>query len=65
LDDGKRLTLALHAISVDACADDHDIVNDGKAALTTNPVTLAVFQATVGQDSCFVESYSSAVLGFG
>ena len=42
------LTLALHAVSVDASAADHDIVDDGEAALTSNPVALTVLQATVG-----------------
>jgi hypothetical protein len=43
-----ELTLALHAISVDTSAADHDIVNDRKAALASNPVPLTILQATVG-----------------
>jgi hypothetical protein len=60
-----ELTLALHAISVDTSAADHDIVNDRKAALASNPVPLTILQATVGQNSCFVEPHSSAVLRLG
>jgi hypothetical protein len=60
-----KLTLALHAVPVDTGADDHDIINNGKAALAAHPVALAVLKATVGQDSCFVESHSTAVLRLG
>jgi hypothetical protein len=60
-----ELTLALHAVSVDTGADDHDIVNDGEAALAANPVALAVLEATVRQNGCFVESHSTAVLRLG
>jgi hypothetical protein len=60
-----ELTLALHANPVDTRADDHDIVHDRKAALASDPVALAVFQATVGQDSCLVKTHSAAVLGLG
>jgi hypothetical protein len=60
-----ELTLALHAVPVNTGADDHDIVNDRKAALAANPIALAVLEATVGQNSGFVESHSTAVLRLG
>lgn len=39
--------MTVHSLSIDGCATHHDIVDDGEAAFAPNPVTLAVFDATV------------------
>lgn len=44
----KKLTLTLHAMPVNTGADNHDIVDDGEAALASYPVALTVLEATVG-----------------
>jgi hypothetical protein len=41
-----------------------DIVDNGEAALAADPVSLAVPQAAIGQDSGLVKPYSSIVLRF-
>lgn len=61
----ERLTLALHATSIDAGATDHDIVDNRKAAFAANPVSLAVPQAAVGQDGGLVQPHSSTMFDFG
>jgi hypothetical protein len=59
---GCVLTLAFHAMPVDARAAYHYIVDDGEAALAADPVPLAILQTAVRQDSSLVEAHSSAVL---
>lgn len=61
----RALTLALHAISVDADAADEHVVDDGEAAFAADPVALAVLQAAVGQDGRLVEAHAAAVAGLG
>mgnify|MGYP006877425150 CR=1 FL=1 len=56
------LTLALHALAVNAGAANKHVVDDGEAAFAADPVALAVPQSTVGQDSSLVESDAAAVL---
>lgn len=41
------LTLALHAMSVDADAANHDIVNNREATFAAYPIPLAIPEATV------------------
>jgi hypothetical protein len=60
-----ELTLALHAVPVNTRAADHDIVNDGEATLASHPITLAILQATIGQDSCLVQTHPSTMHGLG
>jgi hypothetical protein len=61
---GSWLTLALHAVPVNTGTANHDIVDNGEAALAADPVALTVLQTTVGQDGGFVKADSSAVLRF-
>lgn len=49
-------------MSVDTRTTDHDIVNNREATLTADPLSLAVLESTVGQDSSLVEVDASAVL---
>jgi hypothetical protein len=52
-------------MSVDTGAADKDIVDDGEAAFATDPFSLAVLQAAVGQDSSLVQSDAALMVGFG
>jgi len=56
------LTLALHALAINAGAANEHVVDDGEAAFAADPVALTVPQATVGQDGSLVESDAAAVL---
>jgi hypothetical protein len=49
-------------MAVDARTTDHDIVNDGEATLTADPLSLAVLEPAIGQDSGLVEVDASAIL---
>lgn len=57
----KKLTLTAESIAIDRGAADHDIVDNGKTALATDPFALAVFDATIGQDRGLVEPNASVV----
>jgi hypothetical protein len=50
-------------MSIDAGAADEHIVDDGEAAFATDPFTLAVLEAAIGQNGGLVQSYAAAVLG--
>jgi hypothetical protein len=54
-------TLAAHSTSIDAGAAHHHVVDDREAALTTNPLALAVLDLAIGEDSSFVEFHASTV----
>jgi hypothetical protein len=58
---GTSLTLAVHAVAIDGNAADHDIVDDGEAALAADPIALAVPDATVGQHGGLVEPHASTM----
>jgi hypothetical protein len=60
-----QLTLALHTSSVDTGAAYHDVVDDGETALAADPITSAIFQATIRQDCRLVKAHSTAVVRFG
>lgn len=60
-DDVGRLTLAAHALTIDADAAHHDIVNDREAAFAPYPIPLAVLDAAVCQDCGLVELHASQV----
>jgi hypothetical protein len=49
-------------MSIDTRATDHDIVDNGEAAFTADPLSLTVLESAVGQDGSLVEVYSSAIL---
>ena len=55
------LTLALHATSVNGGAADHDIVDDGEAALAAHPIALAILDAAVAQHGGLVEPHAPTV----
>lgn len=55
----EQLTLALHAMSINGGAANHDIVDDREAAFTADPIALAVLDAAVGQHNCLVELHAS------
>jgi hypothetical protein len=46
-------------MSIDGGAAHHDIVDDGEAALATDPVALAILDAAVRQYGSLVEPYAS------
>jgi hypothetical protein len=48
-------------MTIDRGAADHDIVDNGEAALASDPVALAVLYATVGQNGSLVEPHSPTV----
>lgn len=50
---------------IDTGTADHDIVDDRKAALATNPVSLTVLQTAIGQYSRFVQRDTAAILCLG
>ena len=54
-------TLTAHSTSIDAGAAHHHVVDDREAALTTNPLALAVLDLAIGEDSGFVEFNASTV----
>jgi hypothetical protein len=58
---GRPPTLAVHAMTIDRGAADHDIVDNGKAALASDPVALAVLYTAIRQDGSLIESHSSTV----
>jgi hypothetical protein len=60
-DDVGALTLAAHALTIDADAAHHDIVDDGEATFAPYPVPLAVLDAAVCQDCGLVELHASQV----
>lgn len=53
--------MAVHALAIDGCAADHDIVDDGEAAFASYPIALAVLDPTVGQDCSLVKLHTSVV----
>lgn len=61
----ERLTLALHAIPINARTNNHDIVDDRKATFTTYPLALAVLETTVRQNCSLVESHPSTMFQLG
>jgi len=50
-----QLTVARGSPSVDTRTNNHDIVNDGKTALATDPLRLSVLYPTVCEDSRLVQ----------
>jgi hypothetical protein len=48
-------------MTIDRGAADHDIVDNGEAALASDPVALAILDTTVRQDGSLVEPHSSTV----
>ena len=54
-------TLAAWAVMVNTSTADHHIINDGKAALASNPFIATVLNAAVCQDRSLVESHASTM----
>lgn len=55
------LTLALQPPAIHTCADNHDIVDYGEAALAAYIITLPILDTAVRQDGSFVHSNTSLV----
>jgi len=57
------LTLSLQATLIDTGATDQYIVNDGEDNLATDPISIFIFHATVGENGRLVHLNASIMLG--
>jgi hypothetical protein len=50
----QTLTLTRQAPSIDGCANDHNIIDDGETTFDTSPLSLLIPHSAVGQDGSLV-----------